>query len=566
MKRLFSTVFILFAIAFMANPLLAQDQEEGEESLLPDIDPQDIEIRSQFQARFPGLSRQPILGFSPTPRVYQIDPGRQPFMETQEQVVADLPVSELSRPEPPEYTPFSYASDINAYGRAGMGNYITPELKFWGVHKINGKSYLGGDLDYTSSDGHLENQQSSYRFFNGSGEYAVKLGSKSLLSLNAGVRNSFNHLFETPVLPEAANTPRKDYSGFNIGATFQQFSNTVTGWVVQGNARFYEVDLKADEFSGNNEEFVYNGSVAKKWAGARPGETFAIKVGARGAEPVEPENRWLTARGGIEYERLYDYSTRIKAEVSAYYGQDAFEDKLYIAPAVEVQHPINEQLTVIGKASGKPMVKSAEELHEENRFLDVNYDYRHYYRAQGQLEGHLEYSQIGSIKMGIRYENISDYPLFLRQEVVDSVGSQELNFYESSHEDISRMRAYAGASHQIVPERFWLSGEAYVQMPKLIGGGDIPYEERVGFSSSARLRLFEKLTLEAWADYIGPREAQTSGTIESYLLAGTQVNVQINEKIGAYMKFSNLLDEEYEVWPGYVERPFQATGGITIQF
>ncbi len=88
MNRFLSFAFALVVIFLAVNPVAAQDQQERESSLLPEIDPQDIEIRSQFKARFPGLRRQPILGFDPTPRVYQIDSDRTPFMETQEQVVA----------------------------------------------------------------------------------------------------------------------------------------------------------------------------------------------------------------------------------------------------------------------------------------------------------------------------------------------------------------------------------------------------------------------------------------------------------------------------------------------
>ena len=65
-------------------------------TLLPEIDPQDIEIRGDFTARFTGITRQPILGFSPTPRVYRINPNRMPFIESQAQVVASLPIRDIA--------------------------------------------------------------------------------------------------------------------------------------------------------------------------------------------------------------------------------------------------------------------------------------------------------------------------------------------------------------------------------------------------------------------------------------------------------------------------------------
>jgi len=49
------------------------------QNLLPDINPQDIEIRGVFKASFPGIRRQPYLGFNPKPRVYRIDPKSLAF-------------------------------------------------------------------------------------------------------------------------------------------------------------------------------------------------------------------------------------------------------------------------------------------------------------------------------------------------------------------------------------------------------------------------------------------------------------------------------------------------------
>jgi hypothetical protein len=122
------TLFIIAGLVY-TNPLYSQQAQESEGSLLPDIDPQDIEIRSQYRARFPGLQRQPILGFRPGSRVYQVDPNRTPFLEEDEDIAAQLPVEELSRPEEPEYSFFPYAAPRTAYSRFGFGNYMSPELE-----------------------------------------------------------------------------------------------------------------------------------------------------------------------------------------------------------------------------------------------------------------------------------------------------------------------------------------------------------------------------------------------------------------------------------------------------
>lgn len=569
MKRYCLFVCVLFFVVGIVNPVTAQqDQEEAENSMLPEIDPQDIEIRSQFRARFPGLRRQPILGFEPTPRVYQIDRNRTPFMESREQVVADLPVSDLSRPDPPAYTPLHYSSDINAFGRFGIGSYISPEAQFWGVSRISDKSYFGGDFDFSSSDGHLANQESSFRFFEANGEYATKLSGRDRLAVQGGVENSFNQMPDIGTGAFIPDASRKEYSGFHLGADFEHLKNSITGWNAQANIRYFDAVLEnaGSLLSGQSQERVYNGSVSRRWAGPRVNETFTIKVGARGGDYENNAlnmSHWLTAQGGVGYERLFNYTTKVTADANVYYTTNRFANKVYVGPSVKVEHPLLEMLTVTVKAGARPYLKTIEQLHSTNRFLKVDNQLQHSYRLNGSVEARLEYDELGSLHLGVRYENISDYPIFMRGSggVLATPG-----FYEVTYRDAYKVRAYASVTHQMIPEKFWLTGKVYLQSPQIENGPRIPFEEKVGANAGLHLRIMDKLTVEGWADYMGSRTTfQSNNELGGFLLLGGQADYQITDNIGVYLKLVNLLNQEYEIWQGYTERPFQAYGGVTVK-
>lgn len=568
MKRLFLFASVLLIALIITSPAIAQEQEGDESSLLPEIDPQDIEIRSQFKARFPGLSRQPILGFDPNPRVYQIDADRTPFMETREQVVADLPVSELSRPEPPAYTPLHYSSDINAFSRFGIGSYMSPEAKFWGVSRINSKSYIGGDFDYSSSDGHLADQESSFRFFDANAEYATKLSSDVRLGIQGGLENSFNHMPDIGAGSSIPDDARKEYSGFNLAADFEHHNNSITGWKAQASIRYFDATLEnaGSILTGESQERVYNGSVSRRWAGANVNEIITIKAGAKGGNyenNTAGNSDWMTARGGVAYERLFNYSTKVTADASVYYVTDQFADNVYFGPTVKVEHPFLDMLTVTVKGGAEPYVKTVEQLHSDNRFLNVDNILRHSYRMHGSVEASFEYDDVGALNLGVQYENISDYPIF-RRETSGITGTPA--FYEAIYRDAYKIRAYASVTHQVVPERFWLNGKIYLQSPQVQNGGRIPYEEKVGVNSSLHVRPTDKLTIEGWADYVGSRSTlQANSELGGFLLVGSKVDFQITDRFGAYLKLVNLLNQEYEVWQGYTERPFQAYGGVTVK-
>jgi len=562
----FSLSFFLIAvlsISFTEN--VTAQQQDTENSLLPEIDPQDIEIRSQFRARFPGIRRQPILGFDPNPRVYQIDPNRMPFLETQDQVVAQLPVSELSRPAPPPFNRMNYSDDINLFGRLGFGKFSSPVGQIWGVHRINEKSYIGGDFNFSSSDGHLDNQLSSFRFFDANVDYATKLNSKTELHVTGGGQSDFNYLFN---VPSQSETPRKNYSGLNLSADLQSVTNSIEGWKASAEIRSFSADFDRDTGTMSQDEFVYQGSFSKRWAGGNINETFALTAGARGGsfDIVDGDENWATVRAGGEYSRLFNYSTRVTGKAEVYYIDNPEEDKFYIAPSLEVVHSFNDKLKITGKAGAKPYIQTVEQHHEINRFLTADNRFVHTYSIDLSAKASLEYYRGSTIEGGVSYMNADDHPFYFRERILTGGGSAEDQFYRVNFSDATNVKFFAGISHQVIPEKFWFSSQVYVQNPELDNGNRIPFEENWGMNSSVSLQLFKQLTVEGWADYVGDRRRFISDEkVDGFFLVGTSGELEITSNIGAYLKLVNLLDQDYEVWDGYTERPFQVYGGLTVK-
>jgi hypothetical protein len=174
---------------------------------------------------------------------------------------------------------------------------------------------------------------------------------------------------------------------------------------------------------------------------------------------------------------------------------------------------------------------------------------------------------VGALTMGVQYQNISDYPVFVPELVlVSSTSSMEsgILYYQTNYADVYKIRAYAGISHEIVAHRFWLHAKVYAQRPRIKNNGQIPYEEEFGVQSGFSLRPFDQLVIEAWANYVGPRQALNE-ELGGFLLLGGQLDIRITQNIGAYIKLKNILSQEYQVWQGFTERPFQVYGGITLK-
>lgn len=562
MARYLTLCSFLILLAGFSHQALGQ-QQDSETSLLPEIDPQDIEIRSQFRARFPGIRRQPILGFDPTPRVYQVDPNRMPFMETQEQVVANLPVSELSRPDPPVYNPLRYSENIQAYSRLGFGSYSSPQANFWGVYRPNKQSYIGGDLDFSSSDGHLDNAPSSFRFFDANAEYAAKLNTKTVLNFNAGGQSDFHYLYAlqnqvTPIVPGT-----KEYLGFYLNGEVNQFKNSISGWNAKAGVRYYDVAIQDQAVTGDVNETVYNGSFAKRWAGGNVNETFTLKGGVRsGAYGTgSDQDGWTTLQGGVQYQRLFNYTTQISGEANVYYTTDIAEDKIYFAPSLSVEHSFGEGLKVLGRAEGKPYLKTVQQHHEYNRFVTGTNILRHAYQISVSGEAQLEYFRGSKLHGGVQYSNTKNYAYYTQRQAASAS-----SYYQINYEQATNFKIYAGLTHQLLPERFWVSGKIYVQNPKLDGGDRVPFQETWGVNSSVHISPINRITLEGWLDYIGKRDTGVTNTeLDGIFLLGAQLDLEITDRFGAYLKGVNLLGDDYQLWEGYSERPLQVYGGVTVK-
>ncbi len=568
MKR---TSFALFILSFLfAIPSYAQDGN-AQNSLLPEIDPQDIEIRSEFRARFPGIRRQPILGFNPKPRVFRIDPNRTPFMESDRDAVASIALTRLDRPEPPQKSILENPSRTNAYIKAGFGNFITPDLQAYALRKLNEQSVASLNLDYSSSDGHLDNQDSGFRFLNLDGVYGTKLNSGSKFSIRAGAFSDMNHLFELPNVPgDNSGTAEKDYMGVSVGIILENNKNSFEGWEAYLNGLAVGIDLMAPNAAlrGKQSEQLLHAGFEKTWAGADIYDVLSVngdvKVGNYSVTNSE-DTQWIYADATFGYSSLFNYETELELEGGLAYVNDGNNSKpLFIADA-KLNHTMKEGFNLLGSIYTRAEMESIWNRHQTNRFLSTSSNTQYQYIFG--VDGGLEY-QLGSttkLFTEISFQAISNYGFYGRSTQTFGANT-ERTFYELNYANASKFRLELGVAQQFISDKLWFDGTIYAQRPELKNGNDIPFEERVGANASFHAKPTDKISFNTWAQFAGERSAFDPNTeaLSGFVLLNAGADYQINEKFGVYIKVLNILGEKYEIWDGYEERPFQVFGGIKL--
>src|SRR5690606_18640830 len=195
------TLFFLLLTTLAFSVVQAQTQSG---TLLPEIDPQDIEIRGDFRIRFANLIRQPILGFTNNQRLYALDPNRLPFMETEDQIRASMPIDDLERPVAPTRRRIMYPQRTSLYAKGGYGRFNSPEASASIEAPLNAKTAFIGGFTYDGGAGHLD-ENSAYRLMNIQGGISTKMGSRGNFRMLATVHDDFNDTNNPDV--------QKDYTG-----------------------------------------------------------------------------------------------------------------------------------------------------------------------------------------------------------------------------------------------------------------------------------------------------------------------------------------------------------------
>jgi len=566
---------LLLTSLYCVSPVFAQQaQSEQDQSLLPDINPQDIEIRSQFQARFPGLRRQPILGFNPRPRVFQIDPNRMPFIEDEETVVANLPIGQLSRPDPPEYDMLDYAMPKNAFIRAGVGSYITPEVDAFATAKLSESNWISTDIHFTSSDGHDESVNTSYRFADASLKSFNRISDRTNLIIKAGAMSDFNHQLQLDTdVEELLDTNTKiTRLGFNGSADVEVASTSMSGTTVSASGFFDEYSttsgLSAFEETATEAGGTFEADYSRLGNHLYEIHSLNLQTKIGSTSPLFSDSySWSVSTLSASYERLFNYKTDVQVSLGASGVTDAVNDfTVYFSPKAQIKHTLFRGLEINVEGSAAPAYQTYSDIRSENRFFSVNSPIEHQYemRALGELE--MEPFVGTKIVGGASFQDIKNYLYYSRESDPMEIADIDAGYYTAQFQDATIFKVYGGFTQDLKADVLWFSADGYWQIPRLSNDDRIPYTETVGINAALSLRAKDNLLLEGWGEFAGGRKDHIGDSIDSNFLIGGRFELSLTDQFGVYGKLVNLLNDNYQLWQGYEERGFQGFVGLTFLF
>ncbi len=557
----------LYLVMFV-YPVTAQQQDGGASTLLPDIDPQDIEIRGDFEARFPGLARQPVLGFSPRPAIFRVDPDRMPFLETDEEIVAAIPISDLEPALRPERNFIRFVDRGKFYAFGGIGTFVSPELHVFSETRIRENESLAFHLGHQSSNG--DRDFSSFRDLAGELQWTQVSGNRRW-GIGVSGASSFNYS-PMPVAGDDVTEPdRIAHSSIGVKGRWQQLSNAYRGWQASASLNQFSdyTDLIPDRNVSTNET-RYHLHLNRFWEGSMMDQVFGFQVNAAGAHydtGIDKTQFWLNNSLGGRYRHTFSSYHQVEAWLRFYQLYDPENNfDLYLYPDILYRFKGTGRFSVQLRLRGFVKDPSLENIHTENRFaLKSGGELEHERGLHINLHTGMDVWNRVEVYTGIDYWQYYKHGYFTRWD------EPHVPLYDYRYiEDAIHVEWYTGISRVFRSWRTTISGRMglhYTDADKeVIPSGEIPYVPRWKGSVLITTRPLSFLEVSGWMDFSGNRKSSQGETVDGFTQLGVRTDLRLHSRFGLYVKALNILDQRYEIWQNYQERPFQFFGGLTLHW
>lgn len=563
--------FLAFSALLLPMPSQAQDTPA-----LPAIAPREFEIRGELVVQFPALERQPLTGFNPPPRVYEIPDNRRPFIGSYRLDAASLPPSPLRPPESPPAALTIGGSPNGTRIEGSVGSLFTRALRF-DLYRPYGNSFLYTRVAYDGSDGHTIAPDTTAPYES----VAVRIGWEAAVEqFNAGFEatGSFDAYRLYGAAP-SANTPA-DGNPWRNGT-----SGGVSGWLRSGVQTPLGYELALDYVATRSTTFALAGETGPSFQ--RSDKRLAAQtelITALGHGRIEftgnvklgiQDENALVGKDDLTYDTGALLRFTAQPQLDLALGARAIGISTsekngdrwanFIGPDVRIGLRFSNHLKVYFQ--NVPLARSAgmTELLEENPYL-VDEP-----RMQGELA--LLNAQAGftlntdpvRLEGRVGYVDYRSYRFF----EPDAPAGYDAGFFRTTYEPAQLFEA-GGSLTLLLGRAIHTTARLAFRDGKLTRNDeDIPYLApfTAGLALSA---LFNQgkglLQIEGTSEGARPTDRTATRKLDPYVRLDLSTSYDVTERLALYIRLRNVLNVSYARWEGYPAPPLVALGGLRVRW
>ncbi len=476
------------------------------------------------------------------------------------------------------------------YATLGFGNYSNVLAEFYSNLEIDRSSNFGIFLTHNSSQGGIKDVVLDDKFYDTELNLSYNMRDRDL-SWKAevgGEHQLFNWYglpdFNIPENPDSDPTlagldPAQNYFSVYLGSEIELYDS----FFDSAKAKFRH---SGDSYSTSENHFNAEGLFEVEVAE----ELISTKIKA---DIVNGKfDRMYDSNEGYDYTYMNFSATpsllilrddlSINLGVNFVYGMDVenSDGNFYLYPAVSASYRLaGDYFTAYAGVDGDLQQNTYYNFYQENPYVSptlnimpTDNEYKGYIGGKGKLSNEVSYNLRGS------YQSQFNKPLFKRNydaAVLDGESYTYGNSFDVVYDDVKTLSFYAELNVDVNRNfRLGINGEFFdYNTDTQAEAWNLPTMKA---SLNADYQITEKWYTGANLFYVGERKDEVQSvnltfedpiqTLDSYFDANAHLGYRFNDQLSAFVKGSNLLNNNYQKWLDYDVQGIQVLAGATYKF
>ncbi|MDT0644716.1 TonB-dependent receptor [Zunongwangia sp. F363] len=479
---------------------------------------------------------------------------------------------------------------FNNYATLGFGNYSNVLAEFYSNLEVNRTDNFGVFLTHNSSQGGIEGVRLDDKFYDTelNLSYTRRDRDLSWKTEVGGQHQLFNWygLPESPALTDAQVLeidPQQNYFSVYAGgeielydsffdrakAKFRHSGDSYSSSENQFDATAaFEANIAGELITTNITADIVNGSFDKAFYGSNGYDYTFMNFGLNPSLLVLRDD--LTLNLGIAF----------------YYSLDTqnSDSNFYLYPKITASYELaGDMLTAYGGIEGELEQNTYYDFYQDNHFVSptlaiqpTDTEYDAYVGAKGRLTNSLGYNA------RVSYSSQFNKAMYRRNPYAIGVTEEDYaygNSFEVVYDDINTFSFY-GEVNVDVNRNFTLSANAEVfsysteeeveawNLPQLTAALTADYQITEKWYTGANIFYRgerKDLSRTVITNPVNPEQNEVV-TLDGYFDLNAHLGYRFNEQLSAFIKGSNLLNNNYERWMNFPVQGAQFLAGATYKF
>jgi len=458
--------------------------------------------------------------------------------------------------------------------KAGAGTWSTPHIQAWYADRFQ-LGDLASHVLYERSEGHVpRSDYSLFAFDIAGGTYLPRemspLLSSSRLQGAFHARSKRYGLYANRLdrAPPALDF-RRDLVSMDWEADIISRRNRVLDHSLSVFFRHTGVDeqlavldtMDLQDYSALENRIGLDGTARTNIHGYEIDVTGGIHVNDL-SEAAEGSTRPYYLHIGAETEYRFDEQTSldVRARIYSYRGSDhASQFRLY--PTALLRYRLTDAWALHGGYAPEVRERSLTGFLRLNPYMMLASTIRHSDLPLRFVAGaSFDNRQRTSARITASYASSQSWARF--SLLPDPVRQQ----WELRYDGSSTVLDLQGDFAHAFSDRTRLQGMALFRTSHNdVVDGDIPYLPSYEVRVLLQHDFPFDLRLQSTLQLAGEQHSSEGEALPAWLLLGLELEYRVTQNVAAFLRFDNLLDQSYENWDDYRERPFFMMGGVVIR-